>query len=103
MNADGTVQYVWTNMLAVDGTIRLLQGGQPSVNTTPTNIMAVVSDGRLELSWPADRIGWRLLSNSVSITASDQWYPVAGSEATNRVIITPNPARTNVFYRLVYP
>ncbi|MGA4644585.1 beta strand repeat-containing protein [Limisphaera sp. 4302-co] len=103
MNADGTVQYVWTNMLAVDGTIRLLQGGEPSVNTTPTNITAVVSAGRLELSWPADHTGWRLLSNSVSITASDQWYPVQGSETTNRVIIVPDPTRTNVFYRLVYP
>lgn len=103
MNADGSIQYVWTNLLSVDGTIRLLAGAAPTVNTTPTNLTAVVSGGRLELSWPADRIGWRLLSNAVSVVASDQWYPVPGSETTNRVVITPNPARTNVFYRLVYP
>ncbi|MDW8381949.1 MAG: autotransporter-associated beta strand repeat-containing protein [Verrucomicrobiota bacterium] len=102
-NVDGSVQYVWTNMLAVDGTVRLLVGAPPTVNPTPTNLVAVVSGGRLELSWPADRIGWRLLSNAVSVVASDQWYPIAGSETTNRIVITPNPARTNVFYRLVYP
>ncbi|MEJ5237328.1 MAG: autotransporter-associated beta strand repeat-containing protein [Limisphaera sp.] len=102
-NVDGSIQYVWTNMLAVDGTIRLLSGAAPSVNTTPTNITAVLSAGQLELSWPADRTGWTLQSNAVSITASDQWYPVPGSQNTNRVLIVPDASRTNVFYRLVYP
>jgi len=90
-------------MLAVDGTIRLLSGAQPTVNTTPTNITAVISGGRLELSWPADRTGWTLQSNAVSVVARDQWYPVPGSQNTNRVILVPDTTKTNVFYRLVYP
>ena len=102
-NVDGSIQYVWTNMLAVDGTIRLLSGAQPTVNTTPTNITAVISGGRLELSWPADRTGWTLQSNAVSVVARDQWYPVPGSQNTNRVILVPDTTKTNVFYRLVYP
>jgi len=28
---------------------------------------------------------------------------VAGSTATNQVLITPNAGQTNVFYRLFYP
>jgi hypothetical protein len=31
------------------------------------------------------------------------WFTVPGSTATNHLIITMDPAQTNVFYRMVYP
>jgi hypothetical protein len=91
----------WTNKLAVDGTLAVI--GTPCVNLTPTNIMAVMSGGNLDISWPADQIGWTLLSNSVDLASANQWFPVPGSSATNRVIITPEASTPNVFFRLRSP
>ncbi|MCX8090185.1 MAG: autotransporter-associated beta strand repeat-containing protein [Verrucomicrobiae bacterium] len=80
----------------------VLTASVPTVPTTPTNITYSVSGNSLTLSWPANYIGWQLESNSVSITSSGDWYPVAGSTATNQVIISIDPTKTNVFYRLKY-
>ena len=76
-----------------------------SIPTTPTNVTFKVGDGTLTLSWPADYIGWRLLSqtNSLEVGLSTNWVEVPGSSATNSVIITNNPGVPVEFYRLVYP
>lgn len=73
-----------------------------SVNTSPTNILFSSSAGQLTLSWPADHIGWELQSNSLGLTATSAWFTIAGSTTTNQMIFMPDPARTNVFYRLLY-
>jgi autotransporter-associated beta strand protein len=90
----------WTNKLAVDGSLAVI--GTSCVNITPTNITAVMVGGALEISWPADQIGWTLLSNWVDVVNATQWYPVPGSTTTNRVIIPPEPSKANVFFRLRY-
>src|ERR1035438_6979093 len=57
------------------------------VNTSPTNIVLSVAAGnKITLSWPLDHTGWQLQSNSVSLTATGAWFPVAGSMATNQII-----------------
>lgn len=90
----------WTNKLAVDGTIQVLS----TVPTTPTNIMISRLDGGLiEVGWPASHIGWRLETNAVSIVATNEWYTWIGSTTTNRVIFPIDTAKTNVYFRLVYP
>ncbi len=99
-NQAATITYVWTNKLAIDGTIAVLSGASP-VNTSPTNITTVVSGNTLDLSWPADHTGWTLQTNSVGLL-SPSWFPYPGSTATNRVIITFDPTKPSVFYRLVY-
>lgn len=98
-----TNTYTWQNDLAVDGSIKLVSGGTTFVNTNSTNITTTVSGNTLTLSWPADHIGWQLLSNSVSLTATNMWFPIAGSTQTNQETITLNPQATNVFYRMIYP
>jgi autotransporter-associated beta strand protein len=77
----------------------------PSVNTTPTNLVAVVSGNTLTLSWPADHLGWRLQvqTNSIDTGISGNWSDVAGSTSVNTVNATINPANGAVFYRMVYP
>src|SRR5262249_7917278 len=62
-NAASTITYVWTNKLAIDGTIQVLSGAT-AVNPVPTNITFVSSGGTLTLSWPPDHLGWELQSNS---------------------------------------
>ena len=75
-----------------------------SVNTTPPNIVTSVSGDQLTLSWPADHTGWTLQSqtNSLSTGLAATWYDVAGSTATNQVIITIDPTSPAVFYRMKF-
>jgi hypothetical protein len=94
----------WSNSLALNGKLTVISG----VNLTPTNITATVSNNILTLTWPADHIGWRLLSqtNPVGIGFSNTasaWSTVAGSATVNTVNLTVNPANGTVFYRMVYP
>ena len=79
-----------------------------AVNTNPTNITAVVSGNVLQLSWPADHTGWRLLvqtnnlAKGISSNTND-WMTVPGSTGINSTNITMNPTLPTEFYRLVYP
>jgi fibronectin-binding autotransporter adhesin len=100
-DASGQIAYTWQNDLAVDGSITLLTG----LNPNPTPITSVVNGGNLELSWPVDHTGWTLQSqtNSLAVGLADNWGDVAGSTATNQVIVPINPANPTVFYRLTLP
>jgi autotransporter-associated beta strand protein len=81
-----------------NGTMTVVQ----TVNLTPTNIVSSISGSTLTLSWPADHIGWLLQSNSVSLANTNFWFNVPGSDTTNLINISLNPAQTNVFYRMKY-
>jgi hypothetical protein len=101
---DGAVTYVWNDKLATDGTIELVSGGSP-VDTTPTNIVAVVVGGNLDLSWPSSHTGWRLeaQTNAVTIGLSNNWVVVPDSQNTNRVVLPLDSVNGSVFFRLMYP
>ncbi len=74
-----------------------------SVNTNPTNITATVAGSSLNLSWPADHLGWTLQTNSVGLAASNQWFPYPGSTAVTNVSIPIDHTKTSVFFRMTYP
>ncbi len=91
---------MWTNRLAIDGTIAVIAG--TAVNTNSPFLTNSVSGGRLTLSWPADHTGWTLQmqTNSLAKGLGTNWVDVPGSASTNKIsipITTTNPA---VFYRL---
>ncbi len=97
------VRYTWADTTASNGRITV-QSVAPMVDPTPTNIVFVRVANTLELSWPPSHIGWTLQSNSVSVAAANQWFdypPTTGSRDTNRVVITIDQLKTNVFFRLV--
>jgi autotransporter-associated beta strand protein len=75
------------------------------VNTTPTNLVSVINGNKLELSWPADHLGWRLQSQTNSLTSGlgTNWVEVTGSATATSVTNTINAANGAVFYRMVYP
>jgi fibronectin-binding autotransporter adhesin len=75
------------------------------VNTTRTNIVAIVSGNQLHLSWPADHTGWQLQvqTNSLNTGLSSNWFTLPGSTTVNSTNITINPANGAVFFRLYYP
>jgi autotransporter-associated beta strand protein len=90
---------IWTNKLAVDGTIAVVT----AISSTPTNISYAVSGNTLTLSWPQDHLTWILQSNSVGLTSTNSWFPVSGSANSTQQIITVDPTKQNVFYRLIAP
>ena len=89
----------WTNKLAVDGSIEVA----PVTPTTPTNLNFALSGNNLTLSWPPSYLGWSLQSNIVSVVSAGSWFAVPNSSTTTQMVITVNPARSNVFYRMTLP
>lgn len=75
--------------------------------TRPTLVNSV-SGSSLNLSWPLDHVGYRLLmqTNNLNLGVSgnlNDWGTVAGSTATNTAAITITKTNHDEFYRLIYP
>ena len=92
-----------TNLLGSDGILSVVAAGGPATN--PTNIVSSVGGGNLTLSWPTDHIGWTLQtqtnSRSVGLTpATNTWFDVSGSTATNLLVIPVSTGNPTVFFRL---
>ena len=92
----------------VEAQLTASYGAAISTATNPTNITATVSGNQLNLSWPVDHTGWRLLvqtnhlAKGVSANTND-WMTVPGSTATYHTNFTILPTLPTEFYRLVYP
>jgi hypothetical protein len=91
------------NYALSDTEITRLAANQPPPPTTPTSLTTSLVDSTLLLSWPTDYLGCRLESNSVSLTATGDWFTVSGSTATNQLALPIHASRANVFFRLAYP
>jgi autotransporter-associated beta strand protein len=91
----------WQNDLATDGSITALTV-PVTVNTNPPVVRVSVSGSTLSLAWPTN-LGWTLQTNSVGLSSPSSWFPVSGSASLTNLNITINPAKTNVFFRMVYP
>lgn len=88
---------IWTNKIALDGTIAVLS--TQTVNPNQTNITFSVSGGNLVLSWPQDHTGWTLQAqtNSTTVGLGTNWVDVVGSTATNQISI---PLSGSGYFRL---
>ncbi|MEI7534939.1 MAG: autotransporter-associated beta strand repeat-containing protein, partial [Verrucomicrobiae bacterium] len=73
------------------------------VATNPTNITFSVSGNTLNLSWPADHLGWLVQSNSVNLAVPADWYDISNTAAGTNYSITIDATKANVFYRLRNP
>jgi autotransporter-associated beta strand protein/T5SS/PEP-CTERM-associated repeat protein len=93
----------WANNLAVNGSIAVIP-----VSQVPTNINFSVVGNNLNLWWPADHTGWRLLVQTNNLNRglsgnSNDWGTVAGSPLIDATNISINKSNFNEYYRLVYP
>jgi fibronectin-binding autotransporter adhesin len=74
----------------------------PVINPNPGAILSSVAGSNLSLAWPTNS-GWILQTNSVSVVQTNQWFVYPGSSSVTNVNITIDPAKLNVFFRLVHP
>jgi len=103
-NVSGTINYVWNNRLAIDGTLVLVSGAS-AVNTNATPLVSAVRNGALTLNWPSDHTGWRLQAqtNAIGAGLGTNWVTIDSATTTNQISLPVNPANGAVFFRLVYP
>ncbi len=75
-----------------------------TVQAVPAPITSTFINGALNLSWPADLIGYHLevQTNNPAAGLTTNWVSL-GYATTNSVSFPINSANGNVFYRLVYP
>ena len=77
--------------------------------TTPTNITWSVTGGTtLNLSWPADYLGWILQAQTNSRGVglkpqTNQWFDVTGSSTITNTSITLDKTQPTIFFRLRSP
>ena len=90
-----------SNNLAVDGTLVVWS----PVSTSAFSITNVYNGGNLNLSWPADHVGWRLQvqTNSLAVGLANNWTDWPGSTNVSSESIPVNTGNGAVFFRMVYP
>lgn len=91
---------VTTNLYTVNLTQLAL-----TVNTNTFAIGSVVSGNNLNLTWPPDRLGWRLQvqTNSLNNGLGTNWSTWPNSTTVTNLSIPLNQANGSVFLRMVYP
>ncbi len=94
----------WANRLALDGSIAVVL----AVNLVPPALGYSVANGRLNLFWPGDHLGWRLLvqTNHLDLGLSGNptdWDTVAGTALVTATNLPLGTANLNAYYRLIYP
>jgi pectin methylesterase-like acyl-CoA thioesterase/regulation of enolase protein 1 (concanavalin A-like superfamily) len=76
-----------------------------TVPAAPTPITPAFTNGALNLSWPADQIGFRLeaQTNGLMTGLGTNWFTVSGSSASNQFTVPINTTAGSIFFRLAYP
>lgn len=72
-----------------------------SPSLTPTNIVFQLVGNQLNLSWPADHLGWRLQYDT-NLTDLN-WITVPNSTNVISTNITISPTNGSLFFRMIYP
>jgi pectin methylesterase-like acyl-CoA thioesterase len=105
MSDAGTYSVIVSNSAGFVTSSNALLVVNTPVSTTSTAISVSVSPGVLQLSWPADHIGWHLevQTNGLGMGLGTNWTPVAESYTTNQITIPIDSANLSTFYRLAYP
>ena len=81
-----------------------LQVSALPVSLSPPQLVSGVSGGQIQISWPADHLGWTLQvqTNDLSAGLGTNWISIPDS-ATNTQFAAPlAPENPSVFYRLIH-
>jgi hypothetical protein len=76
-----------------------------SIIPQPISFNLINSGGQngIQLNWPSDHIGWRLMANTNNLGNPSAWFAIPNSAATNQMWLPFDPAQTSAFFRLIYP
>jgi len=99
-----TVNGTAITSMPVSGTAVVNQSPHFAFNFIPApTITAAASGNVLQLSWPANYLGWTLQAqtNALNIGTSSNWNTVSGSTATNQVSVPMNNTTGSAFFRLI--
>jgi fibronectin-binding autotransporter adhesin len=102
--AGGGAGVTWANNLAADGSIAVLSV-TPPVNTNSFPLVAVVAGSQINLSWPPDRLGWKVQvqTNALNVGLRANWVTLADSASVTNYTININRTNPAVFIRMTYP
>jgi fibronectin-binding autotransporter adhesin len=90
-----------TSSTFISGPGSLLVG--PTTASNPTNITAIVSGGNLNVSWPADHLGWILQEQTNALNSASPWVDLAGTATITSTNVPITPAQPRAFFRLRHP
>jgi hypothetical protein len=90
------------NKIAVSATLAVPVS---QLSTAPVSLSYQVAGNQLQLSWPSDHLGWRLLmqTNLPGSGLGSNWVTVPNSTNITSTNLLLNPASGAVFFRLTYP
>ena len=73
-------------------------------STMPPNLASAVTNNTLQISWPADHVGWTLQvqTNSLTDGLGTNWISLPGSVGGTRFTAPMDTGNPSVFYRLIY-
>ena len=74
-----------------------------SIASNPANISFTVTGNSLNLTWPADHLGWLVQSNSVNLAVPADWQDISNTAVGTSYSSTIDSKKSNVFYRLRHP
>jgi polygalacturonase/pectin methylesterase-like acyl-CoA thioesterase len=98
--------YVVTATNAADESGNSIQANAaPLPSNLPTNIVVQLNNSQMQLSWPQDHLGWRLLvqTNSLNSGLGTNWFTVPNSTNSTSASFNIDPANGSMFLRLIYP
>jgi hypothetical protein len=105
MNVEGlTVNGTAITSMPESGTAVVNQSPPFTFNFLPAPaITTLLSGNLLQLSWPANYIGWTLQAqtNAPGFGLGANWGIVSGSSATNQIFIPMNPTTGSMFFQLI--
>lgn len=103
---NGSVYYYVVSAVNTNGeSANSLEVSARPVSLSPVSLSSAEGGSQLQLSWPADHIGWRLLvqTNPPGSGLSTNWVTLPGTAATNQFLAPLAVTNGSVFFRLVYP
>jgi hypothetical protein len=103
---NGTTYYFVVSALnsAGESSNSISASAQP-VSVSPPQLGFVAANNQVQITWPADHLGWSLQvqTNSLAAGIGNNWVTVPSSSLTNQMTVPIDPANGSVFFRLIYP
>ena len=100
-----TYYYIVTAINAVGQSTNSSPAAATLVSWIPPQLTFSLNGSELRFNWPADHLGWKLQTQTNSLTTGlgTNWVTVPNSNSTNQISITLNQNTGGVFFRLIYP